>query len=115
MSVLWAYGSMPIFGEKSLFLRVDLFWERKPICELTPIFGEKILFLSAHHMWRKINMKNMEEKQCGMHVEKPSHVRVRVFQRNVMFRSQQNSINKCLRGLVEVGHWLIGQGDIVLV
>jgi hypothetical protein len=32
-------------------------------------------------------MQKMEEKQCGAHEDKPSHVRVRVFDMNVMVMS----------------------------
>jgi len=47
-------------------------------------------------------MWKMEEKQRGAHEDKPSHVRVRVFDMNVMDISQYNSINKGLGGLLEV-------------
>jgi hypothetical protein len=33
-------------------------------------------------------MQKMEEKQCGPHAKKPSHVRVRVLDMNVMAMSQ---------------------------
>jgi hypothetical protein len=41
-----------------------------------------------------------------VHAYKPNHVRVRVLDMNVMDIRQQNSINKDLRGLGEVGNFL---------
>jgi hypothetical protein len=67
-------------------------------CWHRPILGEKSLFLSTHHMWRKRSMQKMKEKEgkeCRRwrkssmaHADKPSHVRVRVFDMNVMAMSQ---------------------------
>jgi hypothetical protein len=92
---------------------------RRPILGGKFIFGtclfleRKIYFWSAHHRLRKFNMQK-EENKCGMHVDRPIHARVRVFNVNVMDIIQKNSVNKGLGGLGEVGYWLIRQGDIVL-
>ena len=47
-------------------------------------------------------MPKTEEKKCDAHADKAIHVRVRVFEMNVMDMSQQSSINKGLGGLLEV-------------
>jgi hypothetical protein len=67
-----------------LFVGAGLFWGEKPIFGVRAICGGK----AACGRWRKSNMSKTKEKQRGTHVDKPSHVRVRVFYTNVMAMSQ---------------------------
>jgi hypothetical protein len=72
------------FGREKPIFGANLFWERKSY------------FWTVRHMWQKSsmqkmkenNMRKMEEKQHGVHADKPSHVRVRVLDKNVMVMSQ---------------------------
>jgi hypothetical protein len=61
------FGRRPIFGRKICFGK-DHFWRERPIFGARTTGGKK----EACKKRRKRNMQ--EEKQCGMHEDKPNHV-----------------------------------------
>jgi hypothetical protein len=82
------FGCRPILVNKSLFLEHASYVEENKHAE-----DEGIVECG---IWRKRSMPKTEETQCGVHADKPIHVRVWILDMNVMAMSQKNSINQGL-------------------
>jgi hypothetical protein len=66
------YWHMPNFGRR-IYFGCILIWKKIFIFGACTLGGRKAA-------WRKRSKSSMqEEKQCGVHADKPNHVRVRVF------------------------------------
>jgi hypothetical protein len=74
----------PVDERMGLFGRPGPHLGRKANFGVHTIYGGK----RTCRRWRKRSMPKTEEKQCDTHADKPSHVRVRVFDMIVMAMSQ---------------------------